>query len=319
MPAAGTPWWGTRRSALTWLLLAAATCAALLVVLYLGFVHTTRGQWVDDAALRGTRIGRRHILSPARNILDLVSVTSLGLATIALGVVAFLRRRPVLALLAMTLVAGSNITTEVLKHVIFTRPSLDPSDPLPYITFPSGHTTVALSVGVALALVSPPASRGVVAVIGAVYGAATGVATMTAGWHRPSDAVAGCLVVATWTALIGAAAVLVPALLGRELPEPDGDDTAYTVAVTLFSITAMILLAAGTLALIVTAFSVPQPGSRPRLFLAYAGGASTVAAAALAAMTGMVIVAKRCRTDELDRGSPAADRPEQPLIRRSAD
>jgi hypothetical protein len=60
------------------------------------------------------------------------------------------------------------------------------------------------------------------------------------------------------------------------------------------------LLAAGTLALVVSAFTIQAPVSRPRLFLAYAGGASSVAGAALAAMAGLLVVARRAGTDELD-------------------
>jgi membrane-associated phospholipid phosphatase len=288
--------WTDRRHSPTPFLLSAAGCAGLLVALDLIFVHTTRGQWVDDASLRGTAIGRAHIIDPVNSVLDVVSVTALGLATIAVGAVGYLRRRPKLALLTMLLVVGSNLTTEALKHVIFTRPLVDPADPLPYNTLPSGHTTVALSVGVAFTLVASARWRVLVAVIGAVYGGSTGVATMSAGWHRPSDAVAACLVVGTWTALVGAIAVLL-----RHVGDQPPDDTAYVIGRTAFVVLALALLAAGTLALAVTALTIHVPSSRPRLFLAYAGGASSVAGAALAAMAGLLVVARRAGTDDLDR------------------
>ena len=290
------PWWGDKRRALTCLLLAAAGCLVMVVAIDIVFVHTTRGQWVDDASLRGTRIGRQRIINPVSHILDVVSVTALGLATVAVGAVAYLRRRPILALLTMLLVVGSNLTTEVLKHAIFSRPLHDPSDPLPFNTLPSGHTTVALSVGVAFALVAPARLRVVVAVIGAVYGGATGVATMSAGWHRPSDAVAACLVVGAWTALTGAIAVRL-----RHVERARTDEVAYAFARTSFAALAGVLVTVGTLSLIITALTVSAASSRPRLFLAYAGGASTVAGAALAAMAGLLVVARRAGTDELDQ------------------
>ena len=99
-------------------------------------------------------------------------------------------------------------------------------------------------------------------------------------------------------------------------PDPEPDDSAYILAVTFFSIVAAILLAVGTAALFITAFSVPAPTSRPRLFLAYAGGASAVAGAALATMTGLLVVARRCRTEELDLPSAyrgLSPEPEQQL------
>ena len=62
----------------------------------------------------------------------------------------------------------------------------------------------------------------------------------------------------------------------------------------------MLLLVVGTAALLVTAYTVPDPSTRPRLFLAYAGGASSVAGAAFAVMAGLLVVARRTGTDELD-------------------
>lgn len=296
MAVTGGPLWRSRRSTLVvWLLLAMAGSVALLVALDLIFVHTTRGQWVDDASLRGTAIGRARIINPVSGVLNVVSVTALGLATIAVGAVGYLRRRPTLALLTMLLVVGSNVTTQVLKHVFLTRPLLDARDPLPYNTLPSGHTTVALSVGVAFTLVASARWRVPVAVLGAVYGGTTGVATMSAGWHRPSDAVAACLVVGAWIALVGAIAVML-----RPVVVQPSDDPAYAIGRTAFVVLAGALLAAGTLALVVSAYTIQPPTSRPRLFLAYAGGASSVAGAALAVMAGLLVMARRVGTDELD-------------------
>lgn len=283
---------------MAWLLLVAVLAGALLVAIDLVFVHTTRGQLVDDASLRGTRIGRSHIIDPVSLILEVISVTALGVATIAVGVVGFLRKRPVLALLAMIVVAGSVISTELLKYQVFSRPLLDTvTDALPFNTLPSGHTTVAVSVGVGMTLVAPARWRALVGTLGVVYGAATGVATMSAGWHRPSDAVAACVVVGMWVALVG----VVAAALGPAGERPTApNDSPYTVVLVFFTLLAALLLILGTTALVVTAHTVPQPSSRPRLFLAYAGGASSVAGAAFAVMAGLLVVTRRMGTDELD-------------------
>lgn len=290
------PWWSTRRSALTHLLLAAVGCLGLVLALYLVFVRTARGQWVDDASLRGTTIGRGRIIDPVSNILNLVSVTALVLATITVGAIGYLRRRPRLAMLAMLLVVGSNLTTEVLKHLVLNRPLRDAADPLPFNTLPSGHTTVALSVAAAVTLVVPARVRVPVAVVGVLYGGTTGVATLSAGWHRPSDAVTACLVVALWVALVGALAV--------SLRHPGGgrvDGWSYPLARGAAALSSAGLLAVSVLALAVTATSVSEAPSRHRLFLAYAGGASAIAGTALAAMAGLLVMAHRARTDELDR------------------
>jgi len=97
-------------------------------------------------------------------------------------------------------VAGANLTTEVLKTHVFSRPYLD-------VGFrngnalPSGHTTVAASIAAALLFVVPRRARPWVAVFGAFYTVLTGVATMVKQWHRPSDVVAAVLVVLLWSAL----------------------------------------------------------------------------------------------------------------------
>jgi len=69
-------------------------------------------------------------------------------------------------------------------------------------SFPSGHTTAATSVAFALVLVLPHAIRGTVALIGAGYVTVIAVATVWAEWHRPSDTVAGLLVVLAWGGLV---------------------------------------------------------------------------------------------------------------------
>jgi membrane-associated phospholipid phosphatase len=291
------PWWATTRSALTWMLLATAGCLGLIAAVYLVFVRTTRGQWVDDAALRGTAIGRQHIIQPVSNILNLVSATALVLATATVAVLAYLRRRPRLAMLAVLLVAGSTLTTEVVKHLVLTRPLHDPVDPLPFNTLPSGHTTVALSVAAAVTLVVPARLRVPVAVVGVLYGGATGVATLSAGWHRPSDAVAACLVVGAWVGVVGALAVAM-----RHRGEPRDDGWSYPLARGAAALSSLGLLAVAALALAETARSVTAAPSRPRLFLAYAGGACAIAGTALAAMGWLLVVTQRARTDELDRG-----------------
>lgn len=82
-------------------------------------------------------------------------------------------------------------------------------------SLPSGHTTVAASVAAAALIVAPRSARPVVALIGGLYAATMGVATMSLGWHRPSDAVAAFAVVAAWTLLL-----LVPNS-GRSVPAGD--------------------------------------------------------------------------------------------------
>ena len=109
----------TRRSALVAL---AVTCAVLLVALYVVAVRTEFGQRADNATLRG-RTTDAVVQHAVDRTLDSVSVTSLFLATMALVVLALLRRRPLLAVGIGVLVLGANVTTQVLKDAL-TRPDL---------------------------------------------------------------------------------------------------------------------------------------------------------------------------------------------------
>jgi hypothetical protein len=89
-----------------------------------------------------------------------------------------------------------------MKEVL-TRPDFVPSQAQVGIgnSLPSGHTTVAASIALAAVLVAPKRFRGVVALVGSFYAAAIGVAVLTAGWHRPSDAVAAFAMATGWAAV----------------------------------------------------------------------------------------------------------------------
>src|SRR5262249_49988326 len=121
---------------------------------------------------------------------------------------ALLRRSPWLAAGALVLVAGANITTQVLKSYVFERPDLlalgAPN------SLPSGHTTVAASVALALAIIAPPVLRVPTAVAGTVGSLLVGAATIVAGWHRLSDVAAALMVSAAWAGLVVAFVVMRP-------------------------------------------------------------------------------------------------------------
>ena len=120
---------------------------------------------------------------------------------------AFLRGRPWLALVAAGSVVVATISTELLKLVILQRPDLVVTTLSGGInTFPSGHTTVGMSVCFAAMLVVPARLRIATALASGAIGAAFGVAVVAAGWHRPSDAVGSylvCLSAASAAAAIG--------------------------------------------------------------------------------------------------------------------
>lgn len=133
------------------------------------------------------------------------------LAVALLAGQAVLRRRLLLALVAAVVIGGSIVTTEVLKHMLLQRPDLIGRAPFAN-TFPSGHATIALGVGVAAMLVVPPRLRRATAFLALAYAVVVGVALIAAGWHRPSDVAGSYLVVVAWAA----GAALVAAAIDRD-------------------------------------------------------------------------------------------------------
>jgi membrane-associated phospholipid phosphatase len=183
--------------------LAAVSMVAFWAV-YVVFVHTYHGQRVDDEALAGRAIASSGT-DAAAHLLNTISVGSIVLAIALLVAQAWVRGRPDLSLVAAAVIVASVLSAELCKHVILTRPTLA-AGPIPVPSYPSGHTAVAFSVGVAATLCVPARMRRRTALIAVAYGSAIGVATLAAGWHRPSDVAGGLLLVISFAAVIAAIA-----------------------------------------------------------------------------------------------------------------
>lgn len=291
-----------------WLLIAAVAQVAAVEVVRRVFLGTIRGQLVDTAALDANTIGRSHIEGLVDTVLSAMTVVSLAAATIAIGFIALIRGRVALAAATTLLIVGANLTTQVVKQLV-ERPDygVDLARAAAGNSLPSGHTTVAASVAVALVLVLPSQVRGVAAVVGAGYAALAGVATMSAGWHRPSDAVAALLIVGAWAAVAGLLLAAAPDRHGH--PDPA---RPHRFAVFALAAAGLMLLAGATLAMLLTDRSITTQGAlfgRGRLLTAYAGGAVGIAGIASLVMalvlaTVHMVVPER---DPVSRsGRPAA-------------
>lgn len=240
------------------------------------FVSTRTGRLLDEAAFEGAEFGRNELWDAAESVLDVISIPFIIGVLLATMLLAVLRRRVLLAVQVAFLMGGANLTTQLLK-MVFDRPEVGAADALPN-SLPSGHTTAAASVAAALVLVVPRRLRPAAAVGGAVYTVATGVSTLVAGWHRPSDAVAAVLVVLAWAGLASAAGGI--AALGRGTVAPGTDPPRETTAV------ATLLLLAGGAAGVMAALALQRGlggldaglDSTAELLTAYGGGALGVVA-----------------------------------------
>lgn len=182
--------------------LAAVACALAIAPLAVMAYAWNPFQRVD---LRGF-IHLRHEEGPIHafatvfvNLGDLGALLVLLAAACVIGL-RYGRRREVVA--AIVVVVGANLTTQILKTTLehARNKAIEHGVELPWPnSFPSGHTTAAASVAVALLLVVPAAYRFVAAILGLAITASVGFSVVVLGWHYPSDVLGGLLVVGAWS------------------------------------------------------------------------------------------------------------------------
>ncbi len=199
---------GSTRAARSPLLfvLAAVACAGVLGWTYWAFVRTTTGQLADESAWREAGVATSETQLPFLRFLDTLPTISIIVATAAILFVAFRRRRYAAAVVAIAVICSSNLTTQILKNLVFDRPDRGVAT-LTFNSLPSGHTTLAASAAAAVFIIATPRWRPFAAAAGGAYSVLAGAATFINLWHRPADVVAALLVVGTWT-LIGGLVIM---------------------------------------------------------------------------------------------------------------
>ncbi|MDP8908964.1 MAG: phosphatase PAP2 family protein [Chloroflexota bacterium] len=300
----------SRRVTVAWLVGVCVVCAALFAATYVLAVHTTRGRVLDGASLRGASQSRSRVTSAVEGLLDAVSATSLVVAIVIIAMIALLRLRRDLALAAVVVIVGSTVTAQVLKRYLLTRPDLGIHETTPATlnSLPSGHATVALSVVVALVLVLPVRLRPAAAGAGVVYAALTAFATLSAGWHRPSDGVAAFLLVGAWAAAAQAGVILHnsgAAKADSGAPPPEAR-AAHRRTAQRLGVAAAYLIAFGSLLVVIVVLTRLDPYGTAAQVCAYlaAGGLLGGTAAAVVA----TIVVTLAEVPVADDGASPVDR-----------
>ncbi|MGP5266962.1 phosphatase PAP2 family protein [Brachybacterium alimentarium] len=182
-------------------LIAAAFCAAITALLAQASVNTAKGQRLDQLIFSGAQADDGALTRYAEVAVGTVSVPVMAVLLGIALVLVLVRREFSLLLPLALLVAGANLTTQVLKHLVVVRDVLGPGIDITPNSFPSGHTTLAAASMVAVVLASGRA-KVLLAPIGALWAAAAGIGTLVVGWHRPSDAIGAIVIVAAWTFLV---------------------------------------------------------------------------------------------------------------------
>lgn len=198
------------RRPLVLLALAVASAIGALAVWLAAFAVPTV-QRLDWAALNAFTVAAQPPLEPSINgVAGLAGMWPLVGGAIALIAVALLRRRRLMAVVVPGILLSANLVTQLLKPGL-AHPRIGELSGIegPYpATWPSGHSTVAMSLALCAVLVVGPRLRPLAALAGAGYAIAVGYSLIGLGAHLPSDVLGGFFIAATFT-LLGAAVLCV--------------------------------------------------------------------------------------------------------------
>jgi membrane-associated phospholipid phosphatase len=221
-------------------LLAAAGCALAAVLVWLTAYHLSPFEAIDQRTFDGfLGLSRPATAGWAAQFSHLADPGPFALFAAALVLVALLRRRIRTAVVVAVILAGSNVSTQLLKPAL-AKPEVFPG--VETATWPSGHATAAMALVLCLVLVAPVRLRPAAAALGGLFALAVVYSILILGHHEPSDILGGFLMAGAWTGL-GVAALRIAAA---------EHDPALPPAATLLpaGLTAAALaIAAGALAL----------------------------------------------------------------------
>ena len=186
------------------LLLLAAVSAAGAVVVWLAAFHIAAARTLDGSALESFAGAARPPLTPSiGGVAGLADPMPFALWTIAIVAIALLRKRWLMAGAVAAILLSANVVTHVLKPALadprtFELRGIETFYPA---SWPSGHSTAAMSLALCLVLVAGPRMRPLAALVGAGFAIAMGYSLVVLGYHLPSDVLGGFFVAATFTLL----------------------------------------------------------------------------------------------------------------------
>jgi len=271
------------------LTLALASALGAFAVWFAAFhVPTLRG--LDAGAMQAfTGVARAPLEPSIRGVARLANPTWFLCGAGLLTLLALARRRWLMAAVVPAILLTANATTQLLKPALADQRLLDLRgvEMIYPGSWPSGHSTAAMSLALCFVLVVGPHLRPLAALLGAGYAIAVGYALVALGFHLPSDVLGGYLVAATFT-LVG---TTVLAVLEARMPAR----VARERAPLAFSPAALAAAAALLVACTGAAAALRAPGmalsalEHPSAIAAGAG----IAALGLALTAGLAVVLRR--------------------------
>jgi len=255
-------------------LLAAFACLLGLVVVGVLALLVPAGHERDAAILHGfvglDRPGVRYEVRVLAHLCDTLPYTCAGAVCVG---VALARGRAWRALATGVLLVATCASTEVVKHLLaHARLENWLSTQISVASWPSGHSTAAMTLALCAVLVAPTALRAATALLGGVFAVGVGYAVLVLGWHFPSDVLGGFLMAGLWTSLA------VAVLHRVEAPEPAWHP-AWKPLGALGGLVAVVAVVVGVRGDSVALYTLERP--------TFVAGALTIALLALALVTAV--------------------------------
>jgi membrane-associated phospholipid phosphatase len=288
-------------------------CTAGVLVIYLVAVWTVPGQRFEDAVLRAAdRVAGSAEQARALDILGPIGQTTVLVAVTIVFLIAAVRRQPFVGAVAVGVIAASIIIAEGIQHFAERPILLAHGYRREDQSFPSGHTTVAMSVMCALVMVTPYRHRGMAVLLTSVGAAGVGLATVTASWHRPSDTI-GADLIAVGCACAGVAVLAVCGRVREATPPSPVERLLRRLLAGAYAVGGAVALAVAVVLVLVALDASGAHPSDPHPSDPHSGGADMLVAGGSLALAGSAAVALALLAllRHVDLGAPPADRTEE--------
>jgi membrane-associated phospholipid phosphatase len=180
----------------------ALLCVVALALVWVVANLVPAAQYKDAVLLHDfTLLSHPRVDRVGNFLLHLLEPTIFIIWGIALVATALARGRPRIALAVVAVMALAPFTTETLKPLVAHSHAHVDGVWIGAASWPSGHSTAALTLALCVALVTPSRWRPIVAALGGAFAVAAGCSLLILEWHMPSDVLGGYLVATLWMAL----------------------------------------------------------------------------------------------------------------------
>jgi hypothetical protein len=208
--------------------------------------------------------------------------------------VALLRRKPRLAVVAALTMGVPVVIAEITKRVLV-RPELVEAPPgWLHNSFPSGHVTIAVAIGIGAVIVAPYAFRWLATVVGAIYAMGIAQAVEVAGWHRLSGVIGATLLVLA----VACAGLYILARQGRVQPFDRRRLLGAIAATALLALAGLGFTFVGVFFGLGRLVPVPAAVTDGDLLLAYTSTMLIAAGVIALAFLGFLWLIRPCAIDE---------------------